>query len=197
MPLTRSKVISTPDRPSTEQTRELPPSRRSGTADADSDRRLAVRMRSRKVVVDAERPNGDVSDLTVDDARAMAADIMDRLEALRRRWEASGDLQALLGGLIFFGLQLPKWLYKGLIENLKRQFRNPDATRFLTVRYAHDVLGKTMDESYDWASENLDDPTARGGRDTMMRAYKKIRLQVAAIDRIQRRPRAPRRRSIR
>jgi hypothetical protein len=41
------------------------------------------------------------------------------------------------------------------MQNLQQQLNNPHATRFLAVRYAHDVLGKTMDESYDWASDNI------------------------------------------
>ena len=122
----------------------------------------------------------------------MAADMTARLSALRRRWEASGDLQALRGALIFCQLQLPEWLFKGLMQNLEQQFKNPDAIRFLAVRFAHDVLGKTIDESYDWASHNVTDPTASGRRDTMMKSYQKIRSQVAEIDRIQRRPRSRR-----
>jgi hypothetical protein len=155
----------------------------------------AVIKRGRKVVlVDVERRKGKVSELTVDEARAMAADMTTRFAALRRRWEASGDLQALLGALIFCQPQLPEWLFKGLMQNLEQQLRNPDEIRFLAVRYAHDVLGKTMDEAYDWASNAVTDPAAKGGRDTMMKSYQKIRPQVAKIDRIQPRPRAPRRR---
>jgi hypothetical protein len=61
--------------------------------------------RGRKVVlVDVERRKGKISELTIDEARAMAADMTARLAALRRRWEASG-LQALL----------PEWLFKGLM----------------------------------------------------------------------------------
>jgi hypothetical protein len=133
--------------------------------------------------------------LTIDEARAMAADMTARLAALRRRWEASGDLQALLGALIFYQQRLPEWLFKGLMQNFNQQFKNPDAIRFLAVRHAHDVLGMTMDEAYDWASNNVTDPTAKGGRDTMMKSYQKIRPQVAQIDRIQPRLRARRRRS--
>jgi hypothetical protein len=156
----------------------------------------AAIKRGRKVVlVDVERRKGKVSELTIDEARAMAADMTARLAALRRRWEASGDLQALLGALIFCQLQLPEWLFKGLMQKLEQQLRNPDEVRFLTVRYAHDVEGMTMDEAYDWASNAITDPTAKGGRDTMMKSYQKIRAQVAQIDRIRPRPRAGRRRN--
>jgi len=113
VPLTRSKEISTPDRPS--------------TAEA-----LAARTPSRKVVVDVERNHCEISDLTVDDAHVMAADMTAR-QALRRRWEASGDPQALLDALIFFQLQLPEWFFKGLMQNFEQQFKNPDATRFLAM----------------------------------------------------------------
>ena len=81
------------------------------------------------------------------------------------------------------------------MQNFDQQFKNPDAIRFLAVRHAHDVLGMTMDRAYNWASNNLTDPIAKGGRDSMMKSYQKIRPQVAQIDRIQPRPRAPRRRS--
>ena len=135
------------------------------------------------------------NELTTDGARAVAADMTARLAALQRRWEASGDLQALLGALIFCQLQLPEWLFKGLMQNLERQLRNRDEIRFLAVRYAHDVLGMTMDEAYEWASNNVTDPTAKGGRDTMMKSYQKIRPQVAKSNRIRRRPRGRRRRS--
>jgi hypothetical protein len=159
---------------------------RQKASDADRARR------ARKFVVDVETPTCAVSALTVDEARAMAADINARLAALRRQWEASGDLHALLGGLIFCQRQLPEWLFKGLMQNLQQQLNNPHATRFLAVRYAHDVLGMTMDDAYEWASSNVIDPTARGRRDSMMKSYQKIRRQVAEIDRIQLRP--PRRR---
>jgi len=150
-------------------------------------------MRGRKLVVDVERNHCEISDLTVDEARAMAADVTARMETLRQRWEASGDPQALLGALIFCQLQLPEWLFKGVMKNFEQQLNNPYATRFLAVRYAHDVLGKTMDECYDWASENVTDPIARGRRDSMMKSYQKISSQVAKIDDIQPRPRRGRR----
>jgi hypothetical protein len=150
----------------------------------------AAIKRGRKVVlVDVERRKGKVTELTIDEERAMAAEITARLVALRRRWEASGDLQTLLGALIFCQPQLPEWLFKGLMQKLEQQLRNPDELRFLAVRYAHDVEGMTMDEAYDWASNAITDPTAKGGRDTMMKSYQKIRAQVAQIDRIQPRPR--------
>jgi len=156
---------------------------------ADADQTQAPITRGRKLVVDVQRQKWEVSELTVDEARAMAADITARLAALRRRWKAWGDPQALLGALVFYQTQLPKWLFKGLMHNFEQQFENPDAMRFLAVRHAHDVLGMTMDAAYDWASENITDGTAKGGRDTMMKSYQKIRAQVAKIDRIQPRPR--------
>ena len=155
--------------------------------------RAAIKRGRKVVLVDVKRRKGKISELTVDEARAMAADMTVRLAALRRRWEASGDLQALLGALIFCQLQLPEWLFKGLMQNLEQQLRNPDEKRFLAVRYAHDVLGMTMDEAYDWASEAITDADAKGGRDSMMKSYQKIRPQVAQIDRIRPRPRRRRR----
>ena len=145
-------------------------------------------------LVDVETRKGKISELTIDEARAMATDMAARLAALRRRWEESGDLQALFGALNFCQLQLREWLFKGLVQNFDQQFKNPDAIRFLAVRYAHDVLGKTIDEAYDWACKNVTDPTAKGGRDTMMKSYQKIRAQVAQIDRIRPRRRSRRRR---
>lgn len=145
-----------------------------------------------RLVVDVETPTCEVSALTVDEARAIAADINARLVALRRQWEASGDLHALLGGLIFCQRQLPEWLFKGLMQNLQQQLNNRHATRFLAVRYAHDVLGMTMDKSYDWASRNVSDPTAKGRPVTMMKSYQEIRPWVSEIDCIRLRP--PRRR---
>ena len=109
----------------------------------------------RKLVFDVETAKCEVSALTVDEARATTVDVNARLAALQRQWEASGDLHALLGGLIFFEQQLPEWVFKGVMQKLQQQLNNPHATRFLAVRYAHDVLGKTMDESYDWASDNI------------------------------------------
>jgi len=148
--------------------------------------------RGRKLVFDVETAKCEVSALTVDEARAMAAEINALLTALQRQREASGDLHALLSGLIFCQRQLPEWLFKGLMQNLQQQLNNPHATRFLAVRYAHDVLGMTMDESYEWAAGNVSDPTATGRPDTMMKSYQKIRPQVAEGDRIRLRP--PRRR---
>ena len=163
-------------------------------ASADDDQMRAPIKRGCKLVVDVERQKREVSELTVDEADAMAADITARVAGLQGRWEASGDLDALFGALIFYQRQLPEWLFKGLMWNFERQLKNPDATRFLFVRYAHDVKGMTMDEAYDWASEAVTDPDAKGGRDSMMKSYQEIRPKVAKIDRIRPRPRAPRRR---
>jgi hypothetical protein len=142
-------------------------------------------------LVDVERRKGKISELTNDEARAMAADRNARVAVLLRHWEESGDLEALFGALIFHQLQLPECLFKGLMQNFEQQFYNPHAIRFLAVRHAHDVLGKSMDESYDWASKNITDPAAKGRRDTMMKSYQKIRRKAARIDRIQRRSRTP------
>jgi hypothetical protein len=149
----------------------------------------------RKLVIDAEENKVEVSELTADEAHAMKADWAARVAALRQRWETSRDREALLGALIFYQLQLPEWLFKGLMETFEELTRNPDATRFLAVRYAHDALGMTMDEAYEWASENVTEPAARGGRDVMMKSYQRIRSKVAKIDQIQPRPRARRRRT--
>lgn len=132
-------------------------------------------LRGKKRVIDVERRIDEISDLTVDELRTMAADMRARLAALRRRWEATGDLDALIGALILLQLQLPEWLFKGLMQKLNQQFKNTDALRFLGVRHAHDVLGMTMDQAYDWASNAITDPTAKGGRDAMMKSYQKIR----------------------
>lgn len=156
--------------------------------------RKTARKWGRKLVVDVENRKHQISNLTIDEARAVAIDINARLASVQRQWEASGDLLALLGGLIFCQRQLPAWLFKGLMQNLQQQLSDPDATRFLAVRYAYDALGKTMDEAYEWASRNVTDPAATGGRDTMMKGYQKINRQVAEIDRIRRRP--PRRQAM-
>jgi len=190
--MVRPKETFTPRSTVTARTSELPSSARRGSsqrAEADADQGLAPTIRSHKVVVDVESKICEISDLTEDDARAMAADMTARLAALKRRWEESGDLQALFGALNFYQLQLPKWFCQGLMQTCEQQFKNPDAIRFLAVRHAHDVLGKTLDDSYDWASDNIDDPTVRGGRDTIMKSYQKIRSQVGEIDRIRPRPR--------
>jgi hypothetical protein len=150
-------------------------------------------IRRGKLVIDVESQKYEFSDLSIDDAAAVAADMSARVAGLRRRWEESGDLQALLGALIFYQLRLPEWLLKGLMQNFEQQLKNPDAVRFLAVRHAHDVLGMTMDEAYDWASDNVTDPIAIGGRDSMMKSYQKIRSRVARIDRIQPRRRRSRR----
>jgi hypothetical protein len=163
--------------------------------DADAEQRQALIKGGRKYVADFKRQRCEVSDLTVDEAAAMTADITARVAGLQQCWEASGDPEALFGALIFYESQLPEWLFKGLMQNFEQQLKNPDAIRFLAVRHAHDVLGMTMDEAYDWSSNNVTDPTAEGGRDSMMKSYQKIRPQVAKIDRIRPRPRAPRRRS--
>jgi hypothetical protein len=148
-----------------------------------------------KRVIDVENQVDETSELTENELRAMAAEMTARVAALRRRWEATGDKHALIGALIFFQLQLPEWLFKGLMQILDEQFKNPHAMRFLAVRYAHDVLGMTMDESYEWASKHITDPAAMGGRDTMMKSYQRIRAKVAKINRIQPRSRARRHRS--
>jgi hypothetical protein len=194
--MVRPKETFTPRSTVTARTSELPSSARRGSsqrAEADADQGLAPTIRSHKVVVDVESKICEISDLTEDEARAMAADMTARLAALKRRWEESGDLQALFGALNFYQLQLPEWLFKGLMQNFDQQFKNPDAIRFLTVRHAHDVLGMTMDEAYDWACENITDPVATGRRDAMMKSYQRIRRQVAQIDRIRPRPRRRRR----
>jgi hypothetical protein len=151
-------------------------------------------VRRGKFVIDVEENRVEFLELTAGEARAMSADWRARVEGLRQRWETSGDREALLGALISYQAQLPQWLFKGLMATFEKLLRNPDATRFLAVRYAHDDLGMTMDAAYDWASENVTDPAARGGRDAMMKSYQKVRSRVAPMDRIQRRPPAGRRR---
>lgn len=149
-----------------------------------------IRRGSKVVLIDHETRKRKISELTVDEARAMAADMNARVADLRRRWEASGDLQALFGALIFYRQRLPEWLFKGLTRNFEQQFENADASRFRAVRYAHDLLGMPMDESYDWAADNVG-PSGRGRRDTMMKSYQKIAsmLPEQADDRIRRRSR--------
>jgi len=83
---------------------------RQKASDVDQARRW------RKLVFDVQTLKCEVSALTVDETRAMAADINARWAALQRQWEASGDLHALLGGLIFCQRQLPEWLFKGLMQ---------------------------------------------------------------------------------
>jgi hypothetical protein len=148
--------------------------------------------RGTKRVIDVERQVDETSELTDNELRAMTAETTARLAAMRQRWEATGDLHALIGALIFFQSRLPEWLFKGLMRILKEQFKNPDVMRFLAVRHAHDVLRLSMDESYGWASEHITDPPAKGRRDTMMKSYQRIRREAAKIDRIQ--PRSPARR---
>jgi hypothetical protein len=150
------------------------------------------RMKSCKITVDVERQKAEVSDLTEDEKRALAGDIRDQMKALQQRWEASADPAALAVALTFYSAGLPEWLFKALRDNLEQQLRNPDETRFLAVRYAHDVFGMTTDEAYDWAADNVTGPAA-GRRDAMMKGYQIIAKQVAAIDQIQPRPRKRRR----
>jgi hypothetical protein len=82
--------------------------------------------------------------LSIEDARALAADWSAFLAGLRRRWEAAGDLDALISALTCYEQNLPEWLFKGLMQNFEQQCKNPDAIRFLAVRHAHDVLKKSM-----------------------------------------------------
>ena len=151
-------------------------------------------LRGMKRAIDVERGIDETSELTVGELRSMATDRAARLAALRRRWEATVDLRAYRR-LDLRASAIAGMAVQGLGAELNEQFNNPYVTRFLAVRRTHDVLGMTMDEAYDWAAENIDDPAASGGRDTMMKSYQEIRPQVAKIDRIQRRPRARRRRS--
>jgi hypothetical protein len=147
----------------------------------------------RKYIFDSAKQELEVRDLTVDEARALAAGTTAGMAALLQRWEETGDLQALLGALIFSKHLLPERLFKGLRQNFEQRFKNPDEQRFLAVRYAHDVLDKTLEDSYDWASENVN-PDASGGPDTMMKSYQKWNRLVPDIDRIRPRPRSRRRR---
>jgi hypothetical protein len=119
--------------------------------------------RGMKRVIDVERQVDEISEPTDNELRAMTAETMARVAALRRRWEAAGDMHALIGALIFFQSRLPEWLFKGLMRTLKEQFKNPHVMRFLAVRHAHDVLRMSMDESYNWASKHITDPPAKGG----------------------------------
>lgn len=152
------------------------------------------RAKGRKLVVDLE--NGkrevEVSDLTEDDTRVSRRQISGQMTAFARRWKAKGDPAALAGALSFCAPQLPKWVFKALWHILELQLQGADVRRYLAVHHAHDVLGKTMDEAYEWAEENVTGPAA-GGRDTMMKSYQKIRPQVPPSWRIQPRPRKGRR----
>ena len=63
-------------------------------------------LRGIKRVIDVESGLDETTELTDDELRAMTAEITARVAALRRRWEATGDLHALIGALIFFQQQL-------------------------------------------------------------------------------------------
>ena len=129
-------------------------------------------LRGMKRAIDVERGIDETSELTVGELRSMATDRAARLVALRRRWEATVDLHALIGALIFEQARLPEWLFRGLMQKLNEQFNNPYVTRFLAVRrpmtFWHDD-GRSLR----WAAENIDDPAASGGRDTMMKIIPK------------------------
>ena len=146
-------------------------------------------LRGMKRAIDVERGIDETSELTVGELRSMATDRAARLAALRRRWEATVDLHTLIGALIFEQARLPEWLFRGLVQKLNEQFNNPYVTRFLAVRRTHDVLGMTMDEAYIGLRKTSTIPRRA------VAMIPKIRPQVAKIDRIQRRPRARRRRS--
>jgi hypothetical protein len=89
-------------------------------------------------LIDEETGKLKISDLTIEEARDLAADIAARLAGLRRRWEASGDVEALLGALIFYRHQrLPEQLFNGLMHNVGQKPRNPHEICFLAVRHAH------------------------------------------------------------
>jgi hypothetical protein len=124
----------------------------------------------------------------------MAADRTAGLAALQQKWEASGDMEALLGALAFYQELLPDWLFKGLWNNAGPKLTDPHEMRFLAVRHAHDALGMTLAEAYEWAFDTITNPRAKGGPDSMMKSYQKFRRRVPQMDRIQPRPRARRRR---
>ena len=87
-------------------------------------------LRGMKRAIDVERGIDETSELTVGELRSMAPDRAARLAALRRRWEATVDLHALIGALIFEQARLPEWLFRGLVQKLNEQFNNPYVTRF-------------------------------------------------------------------
>jgi len=87
-------------------------------------------LRGMKRAIDVERGIDETSELTVGELRSMATDRAARLAALRRRWEATVDLHALIGALIFEQARLPEWLFRGLVQKLNEQFNNPYVTRF-------------------------------------------------------------------
>jgi hypothetical protein len=135
--------------------------------------------------------------LTAEERRAWVDDINAKMAQLEQRWERSGhtDVYALRGALIFLQMQLPPWVFSGVMEQLKMPEMQPpyDEIRWLTVREAY-IAGLDKTEAADYAVKKLANTPARCKDSMMMVSYYKVerRLPPAARLVVSRRPRKQR-----
>ena len=125
-----------------------------------------------------ETPGVRVRTLTAEEKGAWVDDINARMAQLKQQWERSKhtDVHALRGALIFLEMQLPPWVFSGVMQWLEVQEMQPPyhEIRWMRVREAMSEMNLQADEAYEWASMKLADTPAHGGRDTMMKSYQKI-----------------------
>jgi hypothetical protein len=138
-----------------------------------------------------------VHTLTAEEKSAGVDDINARMAQLKQQWERSGqtDVHALRGALIFLEMQLPPWVFSGVMQWLKVQEMQPPyhEIRWLMVRQGYDE-GLDSDDASDNAVKKLAGTPAHCKRSMMMKSYQKIerRLPPAARRVLTRRPRKQR-----
>jgi hypothetical protein len=139
-----------------------------------------------------------VRTLSAEQKGAWVDDINARLAQLKQQWERSKhtDVHALRGALIFLEMQLPPWVFSGVMQWLKVQEMQPPyhEIRWMRVREAMNEMNLLAPQAYKWASKKLADTPARAGPDMMMKSYQKVErsLPPAARRVVSRRPRKQR-----
>jgi hypothetical protein len=125
-----------------------------------------------------ETPSVRVRTLTAEEISAWVDDINARMAQLKQQWERSKrtDVHALRGALIFLEMQLPPWVFSGVMQWLKVQEMQPPyhEIRWMRVREAMNEMNLLALDAYEWDSKKLADTPARAGPDMMMKSYQKV-----------------------
>ena len=102
-----------------------------------------------------ETPGVRVRTLTAEERRALVDDINARMAQLKQQWERSRhtDVHALRGALIFLEMQLPPWVFSGVMQWLEVQEMQPPyhEIRWMRVREALSEKNLRAAEAYEWA----------------------------------------------
>jgi hypothetical protein len=141
-----------------------------------------------------ETPSVRVRTLAAEEKGAWVDDINARMAQLKQQWERSKhtDVHALRGALIFLEMQLPPWVFSGVMQWLKVPEMQPPyyGIRWLMVREGY-IEGLDSNAARDNAVKKLANTPARCKGSMMMKSYQMVERSLPPAARlvVSRRPR--------